>query len=82
MCAFYSFLCLTLDGSEWSVSRPGHVLPSGKGPAYPMVKVLGGPQRASLVTKVRRRIFGPAQDQTLVFQSVVRYYTDCATLAT
>jgi hypothetical protein len=27
----YSFLTLALNGSEWSVSHPGHALPPGKG---------------------------------------------------
>jgi hypothetical protein len=40
----YSFLTSALDGGEWSASRPGRVLPSGKGPLVPLYRRLGGPQ--------------------------------------
>jgi hypothetical protein len=41
----YSFLTSALDEGEWSASRPGRTLPSGKDPRCPLVRRLGGPQR-------------------------------------
>jgi hypothetical protein len=32
---------------EWSASRPGRAVPSGKGPHYPLYRRLGGPQSRS-----------------------------------
>jgi hypothetical protein len=32
----YSYLTSALDGGEWSASRPGRVLPPGKGPPVPI----------------------------------------------
>jgi hypothetical protein len=40
----YSFLTSALDGGEWSASRPGHTLPRGKDPLYPLCRRLDGPQ--------------------------------------
>jgi hypothetical protein len=40
--SYYSFLTSELDGSEWSASCPGHALPPGKGPRYPLDRKLGG----------------------------------------
>jgi hypothetical protein len=33
----YSFWTLSLDGGEWSTSRPSHALFSDKGPPLPIV---------------------------------------------
>jgi hypothetical protein len=41
-CSF-SFLSSTLDGGEWSASRPGRALPQRKDPRYPLDRRLGGP---------------------------------------
>jgi hypothetical protein len=43
----YSFLTSALDGCEWLASRPGHTLPSGKDPRYPLYTRLGWPQSRS-----------------------------------
>jgi len=32
----YNSYSLALDGGEWSVARPGHALPPGKGPLVPI----------------------------------------------
>jgi hypothetical protein len=32
-----------LDGGEWSASRPGRSLPTGKDPQYKLDSKLGGP---------------------------------------
>jgi hypothetical protein len=39
--SFYSFLTSTLDGGEWSASRPGRALPSGKEPPVLIVQEAG-----------------------------------------
>jgi hypothetical protein len=38
MYSSYSFMTLALDGGEWSASRPGRALLSGKGPPVPIVQ--------------------------------------------
>jgi hypothetical protein len=38
------FFCLGIRWGEWSASRPGRALPSGKGPRYTLDRRLGGPQ--------------------------------------
>jgi hypothetical protein len=43
----YSFTTSALERGEWSASRPGRALPSGKGPRYPLYRRLGGPQNRS-----------------------------------
>jgi hypothetical protein len=43
----YSFLTSALDGGKWSASRPGHALPRGKDPRYPLYRRLCGPQSRS-----------------------------------
>jgi hypothetical protein len=37
----YSFTTSALDGGEWSASRPGRALPSGKGPPVSIVQEAG-----------------------------------------
>jgi len=32
------------DGDKWSASRPGRFIPRVKGPMYPLVRRLDGPQ--------------------------------------
>jgi hypothetical protein len=41
-CSSYSFLTSAVDGSEWSASRPGRVLPPEKGSRYSLDRRLGG----------------------------------------
>jgi hypothetical protein len=43
----YSFTTSTLDGGEWSASRPGRVSPPGKGPSVPIVQEAGWAQSRS-----------------------------------
>jgi hypothetical protein len=40
----YSFMTSTLDGVEWSASRPGRALPREKDPRYPLHTILSEPQ--------------------------------------
>jgi hypothetical protein len=39
--SFYSFSTSALDRGEWSASRPGRALPTGKGPSVPIVQEAG-----------------------------------------
>jgi hypothetical protein len=43
----YSFSTSALGGGEWSASRPGRALPTGKDPRYTLYRRLGGPQSRS-----------------------------------
>jgi hypothetical protein len=72
----YSFTTSALDGGEWSVSRPGRDLPSGKGRHWKGCWV--GP-RAGLDTETRGKISCLCQGSNFdrpVVQSVARHYTD------
>jgi len=40
----YSLTTSALDGGDWLASRPGHALPRGKDPQYPLDRKPGGPQ--------------------------------------
>jgi hypothetical protein len=44
MYSSYTFLTSVLDGVTWSAFRPGHALPLGNDPQYPLDRRLGGPQ--------------------------------------
>jgi hypothetical protein len=70
----YSFLISTLDGGEWSASRPGQALPRRKDPRYPLYRRLGGPQCICLLC-LRR---GSNPDGPVI-HSVVRHCTNWAT---
>jgi hypothetical protein len=41
--SYYSFKTSALDGGQWSASRPGCALASGKGPPVPIVQKAGWP---------------------------------------
>jgi hypothetical protein len=56
----YSFLTLTLDGSEWSVSRPGRALLQGK----------------IWTQRLEEKSIASSGDRTPVLQSLDRQYTD------
>jgi hypothetical protein len=78
-----SFLTLTLDGGEWSASRPGRALALEKGPLVPIVGGWVG-LRAGLDTGVTGKILCPCRESNLdrkVVQPVVRHYTAWATPA-
>jgi hypothetical protein len=73
----FSFTTSALDGDEWSVSRPGHALPQGERPRYPLYRRLGGPQ-IRLDTEARGKILCPCRGSNPdcpVVQPVVRHYT-------
>jgi hypothetical protein len=74
---YSSFTTSTLDGGEWSASRPGNALPPGNGP--PGTHSTGGwvDRSAGLDTEEEsfRLCRGSILDR-LVVQPVVRHYTD------
>jgi hypothetical protein len=75
----YSFLTSSLGGGEWSASRPGLALPRRKDCSGGWVGL-----RADLDTEVRGKILCSclrSNPDRPVVQSVVRHYTDWATLA-
>jgi hypothetical protein len=61
----YPFLTSALDGSEWSVSRPGHALPLGMDPWYHLDRRLGRPQLVWTQT-LEGKSFSSGGDRTLV----------------
>jgi hypothetical protein len=62
-CSFYSFTISSLDGREWSASRPGRALSPGKGPRYPLDRRLGAPHSRS-VQRLEEKSFASAGDRT------------------
>ena len=68
----YSSMTATLEGGEWSASRPGRTLPPGK-TRYPLYRRLGGPQGRS--GQVRKISPPPGFDPRTV-QPVASRYTD------
>ena len=66
-----------LEGSEWSVARPGHILPPGK-TRYTLYRRLGGPQGLS----GRAENLAPPGFDPRAVQYVVSRYTDGATRPT
>jgi hypothetical protein len=80
----YSFTTSTLDGGEWSASRPGRALPREKDLGTQWTGGWVGP-RAGLDTEARGKILclwrGSNPDRPVV-QPVARHYTDWATRLT
>jgi hypothetical protein len=78
MYSSYSFTTSALDGGEWSASRTGRALPSGKGPpGTHWTEVWVGP-RAGLDTEATGKILCLCRGSNIdrpVLQSVVRHYT-------
>jgi hypothetical protein len=72
----YSFLITALDGGEWSASRPGRTLPP-----VPIVQEAGWTPEPVWMQRLEEKSSASVGDRTLVVQSVVRNYTDWATLA-
>jgi hypothetical protein len=51
-----------LDGGEWSVSRPGHALPLGKGPLVPIGQEAGWAPELVWTHRIEEKSFSPAGD--------------------
>jgi hypothetical protein len=65
-----------LDECEWSPSRPGRALPSGKGPQVPIGQEAGWVLEPIWTQRLEEKSFAPARDRTPVVQSVVRHYIE------
>jgi hypothetical protein len=78
MYSSYSFTTSAVDGGEWSASRPGRVLPPGKGPPVPIGQEPGWASEPVWTQRLEEKFFAPAGDRTPVVQSVVRHYTGAA----
>jgi hypothetical protein len=61
-----------LNGGEWSVSRPDHLIPGERDPGTHWIG--GDPEMGR--TLWRRENLAPAGDQTPAFQPIVHHYTD------
>jgi hypothetical protein len=74
-CRSYSFTTSTLDGDEWSASRPGRALPPGKGPPVPIGQEAGWApvpvwtQRLNSTLKLDHERFRPNPLQFIVHLS-------------
>jgi hypothetical protein len=71
-----------LDRSEWSASRPGHVLPPGKGVPVPIVQEAGWASEPVWTQRLEEKSFTAVGYRTPVVQYVVRHYTDLPQLQT
>jgi hypothetical protein len=71
----YPFLTFSLDGGQWSASRPGHALPPGKGPPVPTGQQPGWAWELVWTQRLEKKSFSSAGNRTPVIQSVLRYYT-------
>jgi hypothetical protein len=77
----YSYLTLALDGGEWSASRPGRVLPPGKGPPVPIGQEAGSAPEPVWTQGLEEKSSAFVGDQTSFVQSVVSHYSDWTTPA-
>jgi hypothetical protein len=62
----YSFMTSVLDGGEWSASRPGSVLPPGKGTPVPIVQEAGWVSEPVWTQMLVKNSFASAAGQTPV----------------
>jgi hypothetical protein len=65
----YSFTTPALDRGEWSASRPGPDLPSGKGPPVPIVQGAGWATELVWIQRLQEKSFAPAGDRTPIARS-------------
>jgi hypothetical protein len=75
---YSSYSCMTsaLDGCEWSASRLGRALPSGKGPPVPILQEAGWTPEPAWTQRLDEKSCWGSNLDRLVVQSVVRHYTD------
>jgi hypothetical protein len=75
----HSFSTSALDGGEWSASRHGRALASGKGPPVPIVQEAGWAPEPVWTQRLEEKSFrlyrGSNFDRPVV-QPVARHYTD------
>jgi hypothetical protein len=65
----YSFTTSALDGGEWSVSRPGRDLPSGKGRPVPIGKDAGWAPEPVWTQRLEEKSLACARDRTSISRS-------------
>jgi hypothetical protein len=56
-------MTLALGSHEWLASRPGHALPPGKDPRFPLDRRLGGPQSWSGLEELEEKSVVSAGDR-------------------
>jgi hypothetical protein len=61
----------SLDGGEWSASRPGCALPLGKGPPVPIGQEAERTPEPVSTQRLEEKSFAPARDRTLIAQSSI-----------
>jgi hypothetical protein len=64
MYSSYSFITSVLHGGQWSGSRPGRILPPGKGPQEPIVQEAGWSPEPVWTQTLEEIPFVSAGDQT------------------
>jgi hypothetical protein len=75
----YSFSISSIDGSEWSASRPGRALALGKGPSVPIVQEVEWAPEPVWTQRLEEKSFRPCRGSNLdrpVVQPVARHYND------
>jgi hypothetical protein len=60
----YTFTTSALDGGEWSASRPGRVLPPGKGLPVPIVQEAGWDPEPAWTEILKEKSLASARDRT------------------
>jgi hypothetical protein len=69
----YSFMTSALDGGDWSASRPGHVLPPGKGPPVPTGQEAGWAPEPVWTHRLEEKSSSPAGYRTSIAWSSSPY---------
>jgi hypothetical protein len=65
----YSFMTSAQDGGEWSASRPGRVLPPGKGPPVPIGQEAEWAPEPVWTQRLEEKSSAPAGDRTPIARS-------------
>jgi hypothetical protein len=71
-----SYLTSTLDGGEWSTSRPGRALSQGKGPQVPIWQEAGWTPEPVWTQRLEEKSSASVGGRTPVVQSLVSHYTE------
>jgi hypothetical protein len=69
----YSFTTSSLDGGEWSASRPGRALPPGKGAPVPNVQEAVWAPEPVWTQRIAEKSFASAGDRTPIARSFSPY---------
>jgi hypothetical protein len=69
MYSSYLFLTSTLDGDEWSASRPSRALPPEKGPPVPIVQEAGWALEPVWTQTTGKNPLSSAWDRTSIARS-------------